>query len=78
MLHEKSLTYEEVRDWVMSNPFGDRTMSPIAIKYRYMISYMDAAKFLERLEQDGIVSQWDEVVGSPRTILKTSQSSGNV
>lgn len=56
----------------------DRTMSPITIKYRYMISYMDAAKFLERLEQDGIVSQWDEVVGSPRTILKTSQSSGNV
>ncbi|CAI8775843.1 hypothetical protein EMIT074MI3_11452 [Bacillus licheniformis] len=40
---KKSLTYEEVRDWVMSNPFGDRTMSPIAIKYRYMISYMDAA-----------------------------------
>ncbi|WP_439024394.1 DNA translocase FtsK [Bacillus halotolerans] len=63
------LTYETVRDWVISDPSKDGIMSVSTIKRRFRIAHGRAEAFMRRLIEDGIVS----AVGKPRTILKTNK-----
>ncbi|TXK69958.1 hypothetical protein FVD39_04670 [Bacillus amyloliquefaciens] len=63
------LTYETVRDWVMSNPLNDGNMSVFTIKRRFRIAHERAEVFMRRLVADGIVSD----AGKPRAILKTNK-----
>ncbi|MDE1453529.1 hypothetical protein PVN32_15255 [Bacillus paralicheniformis] len=63
------LTYETVRDWVMSDPSTDGNMSVFTIKRRFRIAHERAEAFMRRLIEDDIVS----AVGKPRTILKTNK-----
>ncbi|MCY7910997.1 hypothetical protein MOB65_19230 [Bacillus inaquosorum] len=63
------LTYETVRDWVISDPLNDGIMSVSTIKRRFRIAHGRAEAFMRRLIADGIVS----AAGNPRTILKTNK-----
>ncbi|MGO1136526.1 DNA translocase FtsK [Bacillus subtilis] len=63
------LTYETVRDWVLSDPLNDGIMSVSTIKRRFRIAHGRAEVFMRRLVADGLVS----AVGKPRTILKTNK-----
>nr|WEY98888.1 hypothetical protein P5634_13535 [Bacillus subtilis] len=63
------LTYEKVRDWVMSDPSRDGNMSVFTIKRRFRIAHERAEAFMRQLVAAGIVS----AVGKPRMILKTNK-----
>ncbi|OBA05473.1 hypothetical protein A9D36_09300 [Bacillus subtilis] len=59
------LTYETVRDWVISNPLNDGNMSVFTIKRRFRIAHERAEAFMKRLIEDDIVSASEK----PRRIL---------
>ncbi|AEB23420.1 MULTISPECIES: hypothetical protein [Bacillus] len=63
------LTYETVRDWVMSNPLNDGNMSVFTIKRRFRIAHERAEAAMERLIEDDIVSAY----GKPCKILKINK-----
>ncbi|MED4828151.1 hypothetical protein [Bacillus atrophaeus] len=63
------LTYETVRNWVMSDPLNDGIMSVFTIKRRFRIGHGRSEAFLRRLVDEGVVS----ATGKPRRILKTNK-----
>ncbi|KJR69306.1 DNA translocase FtsK [Bacillus velezensis] len=68
------LTYETVRDWVLSDPLNDGIMSVSTIKRRFRIAHGRAEAFMRQLIEDGIVS----ASGKPRRILKINNEKETV